>query len=140
MTMVAGTVPILEGSGAVSAETLKRVRAAHDFVRETEHAHREAVRLYELAAAQADVERGNHDGSRIYAWLEANGIREWVPDHPQITVDLNSGTITYVAFRFDGPRDPAEMTTMPTGDLELRTVPLKQPPDTDTAAAIARAG
>lgn len=75
--------------------------------------------------------------NEIRDWLVANGIDEWLPEDPVITVAGDQ--IMYTAFQFTGERgwDPGNLAVHANGvHTEIRTVPLLVPP-TDRIRALA---
>ncbi len=79
-----------------------------------------------------------------YDWLAANGVDEMLPEDPRICIDQDSGTISYTAFGWDGPRgwDAANIGITATHDVrtERRTVPLVVAPDEVAYDALVRNG
>lgn len=76
----------------------------------------------------------------IYEWLAANGVDEWLPEHPAITINQQTSTITYTAFVWTGPRGWDMDHTLGDRDgplTERRTVPLVASLDGETALRIA---
>jgi hypothetical protein len=72
------------------------------------------------------------DYAPVYDWLIANGVEEWLPEYPAITVDRQARTITYTAFVWDGPRGwDGEHLLILDDEVasERRTVPLAVEPD-----------
>lgn len=73
----------------------------------------------------------------IFDWLAANGVDEWLPEHPQFVTRgrPGSGTLTYTAYVWDGPRgwDSSHIRRADEGGAvtELREVPLLQEPSED---------
>jgi hypothetical protein len=66
----------------------------------------------------------------FYDWLQANGVDEWLPEHPRIHV--GNGQLTYTAFRWEGERGwDLDAVWMPEGDgdvvVQMRTVRLRSP-------------
>lgn len=80
--------------------------------------------------------------AEVYDWLAANGIDEWLPENP--TVTIAGDRLTYTAFRFRGERgwDVEKIVFNPeTGMLtEDRTVPLVVPPTDRIRFLAARIG
>lgn len=77
--------------------------------------------------------------NEVLDWLAANGIDEWLPERPTITIDYGLSQITYTAFQFTGERgwDVANLASH-RDDIhtEERTVPLLVSP-TDRIRALA---
>lgn len=81
----------------------------------------------------------------VHAWLEANGISEWLPERPLIAIDHVGGTLTYDGFvlREDSDRwSPADIVTRPSRlpDITRRTVPLMLSPSPSVRAALVGCG
>lgn len=78
-----------------------------------------------------------------YDWLARNGVDEWLPENPTITIE--DGSLTYTSYRWSGPRgwdvENIERTDDKAGLMaEDRTVPLVVPPDDRTIAAMRARG
>ncbi len=76
------------------------------------------------------------DEQAVMAWLEANGVAEWLPEHPVIEVWNGANEIRYSSFVWDGPRGyDSENIALhgPMGHqylpIEQRIVPLVVPAD-----------
>jgi len=79
----------------------------------------------------------------VYGWLAANGICEWLPEHPIIEVGLDSISYTAFGFMSDSCRgwEPQYMAVEDGAVVvEWRTVPLRAWPSPAIAAAAALAG
>lgn len=62
-------------------------------------------------------------------WLEANGVSEWIPENP--TISVVGDQLTYTAFRFEGDRRGFDTKAIVVIGLDVatedRTVPLRLP-------------
>ncbi len=87
---------------------------------------------------------GDEDLKATYDWLKANGVDEWLPEQPTITVDKAANTLTYDAFGWEGARgwDGGNIAVDNDGNVvtERRFVKLVQVPDANIIAAAERAG
>lgn len=78
----------------------------------------------------------------VMAWLEANGVAEWVPSDADPRVDPDGATITYQAFVWEGARGWDSMNIAVDRNssqprTEPRTVPLLVTPPPDVEAILA---
>jgi hypothetical protein len=67
------------------------------------------------------------DTLAVYDWLRANGVDEWLPQHPTITTD--GQTLTYSTLQWDGERgwDASNIRPFQPHEPATRTVPLQEP-------------